>query len=775
MTYTPRPIDTSAVILPPDLVELTEKLAENAHDHWAEQRLAQGWTYGPQRDDAAKKHPDLIPYAELPDPEKEYDRKTAMETLKAIIALGYRTEGPRSTSPSGSTPSGSAPGIDPLDERLIGSILSQLNLPGARVLDLLQVYQGQEYRKLWQHDARLYRAFGKKLIGAGHPTKGFELVREGLVYHEDDLDLKYLSALALARGGNIPKADEYVQEILKDPRVDERLMVETLSLAGRLAKDRYDRAVAAALQRKLALESAQRYAHAHQLTGTSFPGINAATMFRLAGQRKKSRELAATVVRQANAEREQPGMENDYWLLATLGEANIILGDLAEAASWYRNAVQHAAGNLGDISSMRRNVLLLKRKLKVSDEILELFNIGSVVAFSGHMIDHPARGEKGLPPRFPPDPELEQAVARAIEEKLDELGATIGYCSAACGSDILFAEAMRRRGAELHVVLPFDKDDFYYTSVDFGLPEMSDWRKRCDAVLAKPTEVHYATTENFLGDSVLFQFVNTFTQGLALSRAAQLGVEPYALVVLEPSAKKLMGGTAYFLDRWTAGGRQARTIDLAAIRSTVDLKPPTPMRAEKPPEPPETTVPIRKMGRRLHAMLFADVKNFSKLDEKLNPAFFTRFPSEVARILHVSKNKPIFWNTWGDGLYLVFANVVDCADFAMRLLHRIAKVDWEKMGLPKDTAVRMGIHAGPVYPWMDKIIRRKNFVGSHVNRAARIEPVATPGCAFTSEQFAAALIVEPGHDFICEYVGQRDLAKDFDRVPLYRLARRGAV
>ena len=92
MTYRPRPIDTFAVTLPESLLALTERLAENAHDVWAVSRMAEGWTRGPVRDDAAKKHPDLIAYGELPDSEKEYDRKAAMETVKAIIALGYRIE-----------------------------------------------------------------------------------------------------------------------------------------------------------------------------------------------------------------------------------------------------------------------------------------------------------------------------------------------------------------------------------------------------------------------------------------------------------------------------------------------------------------------------------------------------------------------------------------------------------------------------------------------------------------------------------------------------------
>ena len=91
-TYQPRPVDNSAIELPADLLELTEQLAENAHDHWAQRRISEGWTFGATRDDAAKKHPCLVPYAELPDSEKQYDRDTAMETLRAIIALGYRIE-----------------------------------------------------------------------------------------------------------------------------------------------------------------------------------------------------------------------------------------------------------------------------------------------------------------------------------------------------------------------------------------------------------------------------------------------------------------------------------------------------------------------------------------------------------------------------------------------------------------------------------------------------------------------------------------------------------
>lgn len=87
--YIPAPTDTSAVELPEDLAELTEKMARNVHEVWAATRIAQGWTYGPERNDALKHHPCLIPYEDLPDSEREYDRSTAVETLKLILGLGF--------------------------------------------------------------------------------------------------------------------------------------------------------------------------------------------------------------------------------------------------------------------------------------------------------------------------------------------------------------------------------------------------------------------------------------------------------------------------------------------------------------------------------------------------------------------------------------------------------------------------------------------------------------------------------------------------------------
>ena len=91
-SYTPEPLDTSDIELSPELLELTELIAANVHDVWAAGRIAEGWKYGIERNDTRKEHPQLVPYGELPESEKAYDRNTAMETLKVIRKLGFRIE-----------------------------------------------------------------------------------------------------------------------------------------------------------------------------------------------------------------------------------------------------------------------------------------------------------------------------------------------------------------------------------------------------------------------------------------------------------------------------------------------------------------------------------------------------------------------------------------------------------------------------------------------------------------------------------------------------------
>lgn len=89
-TYTPQPVDTSGQKLTPELECLSELLSKNTHEVWSQGRINDGWTYGPERDDTNKKHPCLVPYEELTESEKEYDRRTSEETIKLILSLGFK-------------------------------------------------------------------------------------------------------------------------------------------------------------------------------------------------------------------------------------------------------------------------------------------------------------------------------------------------------------------------------------------------------------------------------------------------------------------------------------------------------------------------------------------------------------------------------------------------------------------------------------------------------------------------------------------------------------
>ena len=170
-------------------------------------------------------------------------------------------------------------------------------------------------------------------------------------------------------------------------------------------------------------------------------------------------------------------------------------------------------------------------------------------------------------------------------------------------------------------------------------------------------------------------------------------------------------------------------------------------------------------------MLFADVVGFSKLGEEEAPNFFVNFLNEVADTIYWHPVPPVFCNTWGDGLFLVYEDIEVAADVVLHLRDAIQDRDWEKAGLPEDTNVRIGMHVGPVYSAFDPVIKRKNYFGSHVTHAARIEPITTPGSVFLTEQAACLLARYMADEFSCDYLGTTSLAKEYGTSTLYRLRR----
>ena len=124
-------------------------------------------------------------------------------------------------------------------------------------------------------------------------------------------------------------------------------------------------------------------------------------------------------------------------------------------------------------------------------------------------------------------------------------------------------------------------------------------------------------------------------------------------------------------------------------------------------------------------------------------------------------------NTWGDGLYLVFHTVRAAGLFALELRDTVANTAWHEQGLPTDLTLRIALHAGPVFGCTDPVTGQTTYTGTHVSRAARLEPKTPPGEVYASEGFAALAAVEQVQEFVCQYVKQLEWAKHYGTFPTY--------
>jgi class 3 adenylate cyclase len=171
---------------------------------------------------------------------------------------------------------------------------------------------------------------------------------------------------------------------------------------------------------------------------------------------------------------------------------------------------------------------------------------------------------------------------------------------------------------------------------------------------------------------------------------------------------------------------------------------------------------------RIGAILFADVVGFSRLTSDVDVLrFFQEFLATVATLLDDSRYTPLVRNTWGDGLYLVFASVRDAGVFALELCRVVTETSWVEKHLPADLNVRVAVHAGPLLSFVDPVTKQPTLSGKHVTRAARMEPVTPPGLVYASREFAALAAAQRVTEFRCDAVGRVRLDKTAGVVPLF--------
>lgn len=750
MKYTPKPLDTAGIELPGDILELSERLARNTHENWARQRLVDGWVYGPERSDARKEHPCLVPYEELPESEKQYDRNTALETLKVILLLGYsiarRDEDDRDAHAS--SVDGEAADVT----RSAPQSLDKLDLNS--IFALWQSHDPEQ----WSGAPETYLNLGQRMLRSGEPLIAYDILSEGLKFWPKDVGLRQQQALALARSGATRKANLILAKLYEEGNMDE----ETVGLLARTHKDLWVRTLDSAEKERQLTLSYEFYREAYELTGGYWTGINAATTALLLGHRgeaaRLAREVRAACLLDLKAVEERGG--DRYWPLATLGEAALVTNDWAEAESWYMRAGEAGRGRFGELNSTRRNARLITetqgRDRKWIDNYLK---IPTIVVFAGHMIDRPGR----KPPRFPP--ELEGAVRAAMLDKLKSLNVGLGYASAACGSDIIFLETLLELGGEAHVVLPYNQSQFLEDSVE--IVPGTRWRERFESVLERASEVLVASEQRMEG-GVSFEYTNLLLHGLASIRAEQLETAMIPLAVWDRKQGDGAGGTASIVEHWQVVGHAVEVIDLSKM---LEEYCPTSVAVSAPPVQVRTRSPESESGlpTKMIAILFADAVNFSKLTEDEIPRFVRSVLGTIGKLANNSDHHPIMKNTWGDGLYFVFESVKDAGQFALELSDRLAEIDWREKGLPGEMSLRVALHAGPVYSCIDPVTGQPNYIGTHVSRAARIEPITPPGQVYASQAFAALSAAQHVKEFTCEYVGRTPLAKGYGAFPTYHV------
>ena len=550
----------------------------------------------------------------------------------------------------------------------------------------------------------------------------------------------YKAVLCLARAGAVDFArTEYVR--LGLDRVDDD--PDIIALGARLLKDV---ALAARGPRRTAFARAStlRYRALFERFGGLYGAVNAATMTLVAGDRAGARALAAAVlVAQAS---ELTG-EAAYYEAASRAEALFLTGSLEDARETLANALVRAPRAFAAHASTLRQLEMLCRETGVDTAWLSAFRPPVCAHFTGHILD--ASREVALTDGQGSD------LRGQADQTVREQGVGFAYGGLAAGADIVFAEALLEAGAELHLVLPVNRESFVAVSV---APFGPAWIERFERCFARATSVRYASQDPYAGDEQVFAYASQIAMGCAVLRAQTLSTEALQVAVWDGHATARPAGVAVDLAYWAKGGRRQVVIPV-----------------RRPPPAPVSEPTARDGGahrsRAMKAMLFADVKGFGALRDDQIPAFIDAVMGQMAKVVEGLDVHPCHVETWGDGLFLVFDQPIAAAIAALALQEAHRALDLRSLGLPRSLGLRIGGHYGPVHLTTNPLTRTPAVVGAHVVVAARIEPDVAPGSACVSEALAGALATFHGDRVRCGYVGRTHGRKGFPPTPIFNLTR----
>jgi class 3 adenylate cyclase/tetratricopeptide (TPR) repeat protein len=739
MTYTPKPLDTTDVKLDSTLLSLLEDLALNTHEVWSQGRFSENWVYGPERNDELKTSPCLIPYDELPDIEKQYDRATSQAAIKYIIQSGYQITPPekQKTVPVNNLKS------------------PQITTEGLPLKELIKLWENHSSEE-WSANPSLYFHLAKAILKAGEYITANDIFDHGLEAlpesagqkgsSQNDLYRKIIQQKSLALAEC--KAYNHSKKILTQLYNDGHKDSETISLLGRICKSMALQFDDAAIMK----ESFQHYHTAYlnalkdnNMDGAYYSGINAATVALFIGDDKKSFTIATKVKEICETLESQD--KSDQWINATLAEANLLLGNINEAKNRFQQSVKHDPSNLRAIASMRRQANLILEKKKIEEDISEILPLPVIAVFSGHMIDSPQSQSSLFPTK------KEDELREKIRQTMHQLNIGISYSSAACGADIIFLEEMIKAKKEIHIVLPFKEKDFIKESVN-TTPE-GNWQERFHSVMSNASSIKVLSEYDQNVNSNNYHFCNLIMNGYAISRAKHLGTTVQAICVWNGQRDGVLGSTSSFVDIWEKNNQDYTHIDISSWGEQTKIA----AAKNSSPDNHHAYLP----------MLFADIKGYSQLDELGLLKFATHFMNEIGKITDKYDEHIFGKKTIGDGLFLVFKNLSNALSLAQELRDVINTTDWAIFGLPSNLVARISLDAGPCYTFMDPVVKNIDFSGSYVIRAARMEPVTPPGHIYASETFVALCNATGLPVDIFDYAGRVKLPKSYGAIQAFHV------
>jgi tetratricopeptide (TPR) repeat protein len=672
----------------------------------------------------------LASWEEISEADRRRFRQGARQTLSAIGAAGFRVSRPPGTEgdAAGSEEDGAPP--------------PEAGLP--------------ECRKM-----------AERFLRSGDPLLAYNVVQQGFETWPNDLRLRQLKSLALARSGAVQRAIDVLQALRAEGHADGEtmgLLARTMKDLATSASDADTRAADLKVAFELYEEAYLRESRQGHTDEAYYTGINAATMALLRGSVARAREIAVHVRELCGRALERAENDEDaYWIHATQAEAALILREREEAEARYGDAAKTAGSRYGDLASTRRQARLILEHMGESDDWLErILAVPPVLIFTGHMIDRPGR----TTPSFPPS--AEPMVRDEIQKRLERIRPVAAYGSAACGADILCLEAMLDLGGEIHVTLPFPPEEFRRVSVDI-VPDPS-WGGRFERVLEAADSVALASEHRVEWSASSFEYANLILTGMGRLRSQLLETSVVGLAVWNGGRAGGAGGTGDVVELWRRRGVPLEHVDMASTRGSQARPVAPPPGGPNGPSPPGGIGPGRP-PHEIKAMLFADAVGYSKFTENQITIFIDRFLGAVAALNDTTAHAPIYTQTVGDGLYFVFANTSDAGHYALELSELVRGNDWQSYGLPATFDIRIGLHCGPVFRCQDPVTKLRMYTGFHTSRTARIEPITPPGQVYASSAFAAVASATGVDDLDFGYIGRTRLAKKYGSLALYHVQR----